>query len=118
VIETGRPERVYIQRYPDGTDRRLISASAIEPLWSPTGRELFYRSIDGREMWTVPVDPVTGDLGTPEMLFSGPYRPSPNGFWTDYDVTSDGQTFLMIRVEDSAQPEILHVVVNALAGVS
>jgi Tol biopolymer transport system component len=114
VLESGRPERVYVERFPDGGGRVLVSPSAVEPLWSPLGNEIFYRSLDGREMWSVPVDDESGQLGSPVQLFDGPYHLSPDGFWTEYDVASDGRRFLMIRSEDVVAADTLHVVVNGV----
>jgi hypothetical protein len=115
ILEAGRPERVYIERYPEG-QRGLVTQSGVEPVWSPLGGELFYRSVDGRELWSVRIDRSTGEIGAPELLFTGPYRSSPTGFWSEYDVSSDGRRFLMVRLEDSAPPEAVHVVLNAIGG--
>ena len=50
---TGRFE-VYVERFPMLSERRLVSAGGgTEPLWSPDGRELVYRS--GDAIMNVPV---------------------------------------------------------------
>ena len=67
----------------------------MEPVWSPDGRELFYR--DGQRVVSITVEwePVF-TLSTPEIVFEGPYSaPSPLG--RDYDVSPDGQHFLMVK---------------------
>ncbi len=81
-------------------------------MWSPTGREIFYRSLDGSELWSMPVEPGSGEFGSPRLLFAGPYRLS-GGFFSDYDVSASGEEFLMMRLDGDTAPDELHVVVNA-----
>ena len=90
--------------------------SGIEPVWSPTGREIFYRSVDGRRLIAVDVQvtPVFS-AGTPRLLFEGPY-PLGTSFWSDYDVFPGGQEFLMIAA-DAIGSEALHVAINWIAEV-
>ena len=117
IIDSGRPERVYIERYPDGDGRQLVSENGAEPVWSPTGSELFYRSGDGRGLWTIEFDSSTGRLGDSELLFEGPYKLEGLTRWAEYDVSADGQEFLMIRLEEATVGEKLRVVTKALAGL-
>src|SRR2546428_317538 len=64
---SGRLE-IYVERYPALGDRRQISTSGgTRPLWSRTGRELFFASLDGREMLAVPVQPGTLIAGRPQV---------------------------------------------------
>jgi Tol biopolymer transport system component len=50
VLEAGREEEVYEQRYPGPGDRTPVSVGGgREPVWSPAGDEIFYRSIDGHD---------------------------------------------------------------------
>jgi eukaryotic-like serine/threonine-protein kinase len=115
--EIGREEVVYVQPYPGPGGRVVISrGGGIEPVWSPTGREIFYRSVDGRRMFAVEVQTEPSiSVGAPRVLFEGPY-PLGSSFWSDYDVWPDGNEFLMVAADDVGQPE-LHVVVNWIAEV-
>jgi len=95
--ESGRYE-VYVRAFPDMSSKRLVSrVGGTEPVWAPSGRELFYRA--GDKMMAVPVetDP-TFTAGTPELLFAGRYH-SPNlGLGgRSYDVHPDGERFVMVQ---------------------
>jgi hypothetical protein len=46
----------------------------------------------------------------PRMLFEGPYLPSPRSF-SDYDVSRDGQRFLMLKATEQS-PGQINVVLN------
>jgi serine/threonine protein kinase/Tol biopolymer transport system component len=112
--ESGRRE-VYVRSFPDLSGKWLISTEGgTEPVWSPNGKELFYRQ--GEKMFSIVVstEPVFTP-SKPVLLFEGPFDPDPNGFSSNYDVSPDGRRFLMIqRGEDteSAVPQRLNVVLN------
>jgi serine/threonine-protein kinase len=92
--ETGQDE-VYVQRYPELGDRETISTDGgQEPLWSPAGRELFYRGPRGMMVVPVETDP-TFRAGDPEVLFDQQYYF--NGRRRTYDLDPDGQRFLMVK---------------------
>ena len=45
--ETGRFE-IYVQAFPEsGSKLQLTTEGGVEPIWSPDGAELFFRSLDG-----------------------------------------------------------------------
>jgi len=98
--ETGRQE-VYAQPYPGPGERRQLSNNGgTQPAWAHSGRELFYTEIDGRtqrmRMMSVPLaagSPLRA--GVPHPLFEGLFRDQANT--RGYDVTPDGQRFLMIK---------------------
>ena len=98
--ETGRQE-VYAQPYPGPGERRQLSNSGgTQPAWARSGRELFYTEIDGRtqrmRMMSVPL--AAGSplhAGIPRALFEGLFRDQANT--RGYDVTPDGERFLMIK---------------------
>jgi eukaryotic-like serine/threonine-protein kinase len=95
--ETGRDE-VYVKPFPDTDAAKWVvsTTGGIEPLWSRSGQELFYRN-DQRQMVAVRVatDP-TFSLGPASVLFTETaflrslFRPQ-------YDVTPDDQRFIMVR---------------------
>lgn len=77
-----------------------------EPLWSPRGQEIFYR--DGDKMMAVAVRTAGSfEIGNQTALFSGVFSPAP-GTLANYDVTRDGQTFLMLQpIVGSAQAVVV-----------
>ena len=103
--ESGQSE-IYIQRYPNLGDKVTISTGGgTEPLWSPDGSELFYRNFDGDRMMVVAVmTEPTLRVSRPEVLFEGPYRQGIRG-GLNYDVSSDGQRFLMLSVGQDGDAE-------------
>ena len=67
---SGRAE-IYVERYPELGNRQQISTGGGRlPLWSRDGRELFFSSLDGRQMFAVPVQSGTTLVaGRPQVLF-------------------------------------------------
>jgi serine/threonine protein kinase len=110
--ESGRNE-IYVQAYPGPSGKWQISTDgAAEPVWNRNGRELFYRS--GGKMMAVDIATQPSfAAGKPRMLFEGPYVPTlatiPN-----YDVSLDGQRFLMLKPSEQAQAAAtqINVVLN------
>ena len=94
---SGRME-IYAERFPELGSRQLISTSGGRaPLWSPDGSELFYRSIDGRQVLAVPISlEPTLSAGIAEVLFEGPYVASVAAV-RPYHLAPDGERFLMIK---------------------
>ena len=102
VSDESGVEEVYVIRYPSGEDRQRISPSGgYAPLWSPNGTEVFYQGNWGREFWAVPIvtEPEL-EVGDAEMLFTGSFHAS-NDAGHGYDVSADGQRFLMVRLEEN-----------------
>jgi eukaryotic-like serine/threonine-protein kinase len=111
--ESGQGVDVFIQSFPDPKQKRLkISpAHGSEPRWTRGGRELVYREDD--KVMAVDIDLATGASGAPRLLFSGPY-PSNQG-WTrprSYDVTPDGERFLLTKLPGEQQRPRIVVVLN------
>jgi Tol biopolymer transport system component len=113
--EPGRDEEVYVQPFGQPGGRLVVSRDGgIEPIWSPKGNEIFYRSVDGRRMMAVDVDVRPGQpvhIGTPQLVFEGPFPAIGGSFWSNYDVTPDGQRFLMVEATNQEGARI-NVVVN------
>ena len=97
--ETGEPE-VYVARFPMLEGRQPVSlGGGWAPAFSPDGGELFYRTVDRLMMVPITTEPAF-TLGTPEMVFEGPYRGLP-GQSRYYDLAADGQRFVMQRRGDA-----------------
>lgn len=114
--ESGRYE-VYVRSYPEGGTRIPISsAGGTQPVWSRNGRELFFRNGDQTISVTVGLSP-SPVVGKPETLFtrttfddsSGPAY----GMSADYDVSLDGQRFVMRKHnQDNNQVPTARIVFN------
>ena len=107
--ESGRFD-VYVQAFPGlGGKRQISTDGGRGPLWARSGRELFYRN--GDQMMAVPITTQSGfSAGEPRLLFEGRFEPpsrTPN-----YDVSLDGQRFLMIRTPPESAPRRLNVILN------
>src|SRR5262245_6337564 len=103
--ESGRDE-VYVASYPGPGGRVQISTDGgVNPVWSPTGRELFYRK--GEKMHAVPIEAKPAlVVGRPSVLFEGKFEPG-------YDVAPDGQRFVMVRQSDEqAAPQQIQVLLG------
>jgi eukaryotic-like serine/threonine-protein kinase len=96
--ESGRPE-VYVRPYPGPGGRWQVSLDGgQEPVWSPAGGEIFFRSGDRMMAATVRTQPGFEVEGrTP--LFTGSYDQASR--YRDYDVTRDGRTFVMLQPAQS-----------------
>jgi serine/threonine-protein kinase len=110
--ESGRYE-VYVRPYSGPGGKSQISRDGgTEPVWNPNGRELLYRS--GDKMMAVDIATQPGfTAGTPRMLFEGPYETPPVPL-ANYDVSPDGQRFLMLKPseQEQAAPTQINVVLN------
>jgi eukaryotic-like serine/threonine-protein kinase len=94
--ESGQQE-VYLDSYPRPGARVMLSANGGKhPVWRADGRELFYWS-DGA-LTAVRLDPSAGNapptVGARTMLFRSPYL---GNITTLYDVSPDGQQFVIVR---------------------
>ncbi len=109
--ESGRYE-VYVQPFPGpGGKRQVSTEGGEEPVWARNGRELFYRS--GNKMMAVDIQTQpTFSAGKPRLLFE--ISPSLLTFSLGaFDVTPDGQRFLMVKLSEQELPATqLTVVLN------
>jgi serine/threonine-protein kinase len=109
--ESGRKE-VYVRSTAGLSGKWQISTGGgTEPVWSPAGRELFYRV--GDKMMAVDVETSPSfSFGKPHLLFEGSYI-----FATtegqEYDVSHDGRRFLMMKPQENPHTVVpLNVIVN------
>jgi Tol biopolymer transport system component/predicted Ser/Thr protein kinase len=110
--ESGRYQ-VYVTRYPVGSARVQITADGgSQPTWRGDEKELFFLAPGGR-MMSVSIDTTGGALkpGVPVHLFDASLRPSRDEE-REYDVTRDGQRFIVNSVPPNIRSIPMTVVVN------
>jgi len=101
--ESGRSE-IYVQPYAGpGGKWQISTEGGAEPLWNRNGRELFYRHGDKMMAVEITTQPRF-TVGTPQMLFEGRYAASV--MVPSYDVSADGQRFLMLKPDEQAAGQI------------
>ena len=107
--ESGRRE-IYVQPYPGpGGKWQISTEGGAEPIWGRNG-EIFYRS--GNKMVAVETTTQpTFSAGKPKVLFEGAYVPTRLAAAT-YDVSADGQRFVMIKEEQTSSATQINIVLN------
>jgi Tol biopolymer transport system component len=105
--ESGRNE-VYVQPYPGpGGKWQISTEGGTEPVWARNG-ELFYRN--GDKMMAVATNTKANfSADTPKVLFEGHY--ATYNTMPAYDVTPDGQRFLLAKTAEQG-PQEISVVLN------
>jgi serine/threonine protein kinase/WD40 repeat protein len=109
--ESGRFE-VYVRTFPDpNLGKWPISANGgVEPRWGPDGRELFFWS--GRSLHVVDVKTTPAfDVSPARKLFDAPIQPGYTNDGHRWQVSPDGQRFLVLALQESA-PGTVRVIVN------
>ncbi|HSM05912.1 MAG TPA: protein kinase [Longimicrobiales bacterium] len=108
---------VYVRPFPTGEGQWRVSRSGgVGPRWAQDGRELFYMGYnDSINVVEATLDGSTPRFGEPRALFSAaPYRQEI--FHASYDVTADGERFVMIRLRSQeVDAQEIVVVENFLA---
>jgi Tol biopolymer transport system component len=110
--ETGVPQ-VYVQSFPNGEERVQVSSQGgAEPQWREDGQELFFLRADRMLMAvTVSRSPAFKTEGlTP--LFQTRVPILANRVRWHYDVSADGQRFLVNTTPASVPPPAIHVVLD------
>jgi serine/threonine-protein kinase len=96
---SGRFE-IYVRPFPNaGGQWQVSTGGGRTPLWARNGKELFYLGLDGALLRVgVEASGATWNAGTPTKLLEGRYFTSgPGSAGRSYDVSPDGQRFLMIK---------------------
>jgi serine/threonine-protein kinase len=107
--ESGQNE-VYVRAFPSPERRWQVSTEGgTQGVWNPNGREIFYRS--GDKMMAVDFQAASDvTLSPPRLLFERPYAYGGGITIANYDVTTDGQRFVLIK--DEATTGRVNVVLN------
>jgi Tol biopolymer transport system component len=116
--ESGVPE-VYVTAYPrPGPTIQLSTRGGTDPLWRGDGRELYYRN--GDRMMAVTFDGGSLTVSKPRLLWTGNFLAGTGSSCgmtgptaANYDVTPDGERFLMIEdTAPAAECALLRIVLN------
>ncbi|MEP7176552.1 MAG: protein kinase [Gemmatimonadales bacterium] len=107
--QSGR-EEVYVRDLAGERDQVLVSVGGgNEPVWSPDGRELFYRETRQEDPYLV----AAGIATRPALAVTGRKRLFPIGDivgtapHANYDVSPDGKTFVMVRSSPAARVVVI-----------
>jgi serine/threonine protein kinase len=111
--ETGSME-IYVSPFPSVNGKwQVSSAGGQEPRWRQDGKELFYLSAEGKMMAAAVTAGTSFEAGSPVALFqTHPRQPVSASDVFSYDVSGDGQRFLILSKVDEANPAPLSVLLN------
>ncbi|NNE98680.1 MAG: protein kinase [Pyrinomonadaceae bacterium] len=103
-MDSGRPQ-IYVHPWKEFEKKIPVTKKGgMFPIWSPNGKELFYRL--GSRFYSIDIGTSQGFevLGS-KLLFEG-------RFLTSFDISPDGEKFLMVRDEHGTLPKKVNVVLN------
>ena len=102
---------VYVAPFPGpGQPMPISTDGGIEPVWSKSGRELFYRKGDSLMSTQIQLKPFRAAV--PQKLFDFPVATyGVDFYYASYDVAKDGR-FLAIRRGQASAGEEIHVIIN------
>ena len=108
AFESDREGRfeVYVSPFPKPVPKKISTGGGYHPIWSADGKELFYRNGDKMIAVTIETEPELKIVKS-EVLFEGKYYTSAD---RNYDVSSDGRRFLMVKESDD-QPSASQLIV-------
>jgi len=112
--------QVYVQSFPAGGGKWQVSTTGgVQPRWQHDGKELYYLAPDGKLMAVVVKTGTNFEAGTPEALFQTHIFGllTSTLYSQQYDVTSDGQRFLIDLDLSDTNGNPLTVVTNWTAGL-
>jgi serine/threonine protein kinase len=113
-LESQQPE-VYVAPFPGAGNKRQISAGGGSyPRWRQDGKEIFYVGPDNRLMATE-IEIKGGAIEVVKVQSLG--IPVTIGRWYMYDVSADGQKFLVAAQPDEKRRDPLTLVQNWTAGL-
>ena len=111
--ESGKWE-VYVTSFPAAQGKWQVSSGGGEqPRWRGDGEELFYLSSDGKVMAAPVTEGTNFDVGAPVPLFqANPREASATSDQQFYDVSRDGQRFLINTEVRQSEVEPMSIILN------
>jgi serine/threonine protein kinase len=107
-------DEVYVTTFPAARGKWQVSrGGGNEPRWRRDGRELFFLG-SLHQLMAVPLSAGEGfSAGTPVQLFTAPARePVSSTDFMNYDVTADGQRFIINKPIDAKEAPPLKIILN------
>jgi serine/threonine protein kinase len=117
--ESGRYEIYVVEFSGEGGKVAVSRGGGIEPRWSTAGDEIFFKVGSGgynltTKVMAVPVETEPRlKIGEPALLLEGDYM-SAACCGHSYDVSEDGQRFVMVRKPEDAPRARMSIVLNGL----
>jgi hypothetical protein len=107
--ESDRRE-VYVRPYPvPATKYQISNAGGTQPLWARNGKQLFYRLED--QVWVVDVRTEGGFAASkPRIVFEKPGYQKDCAPLRCYDLSLDGQRFLMVKEEHGKHTPVTEMI--------
>ena len=103
---------MYVEAFPGpGQKIRISTSGGGAPRWRRDGRELFYLTPTGTVMAVAITSGSPLEAGIPEPLFRTPITNLALNI-DQYDVTDDGQRFLVLTPTGEARQSPITIVVN------
>jgi Tol biopolymer transport system component/DNA-binding winged helix-turn-helix (wHTH) protein len=109
--ETGKWQ-VFVRSFTETGGKWQISTDGgVEPRWRRDGKELVYRVAN--RLMSVAVDTGTGFRSEkPQTILAGNYKLETVSMLPSFDLTPDGNHFILLKSESEDQPTRLHIVLN------
>jgi hypothetical protein len=108
VSDRSEQNDVYARPFPGpGTEVTISVGGGQEPVWGPSGNELYYRHEDELVVVTVTETGSSLTVGTPSHVFDDPFMRDTGGAGggvANYDIAPNGDGFVMVE-ERGAGPE-------------
>jgi serine/threonine-protein kinase len=105
---------IYVRPFPNVSagQWQVSVGGGMKPVWARNGKELFYVAADGA-LLRVPVEATgaTWNAGAPTKLLEGRYFIAGPNTGPQYDISPDGQRFLMIKSTGSEAGVVSAIVV-------
>ena len=122
VSDESGVQEVYLRPYPGpGASVKVSNGYAIEPLWSRSGRDLYYRAGERAEkLMATEIRTGAGlSISPPRLLFSSELAVGGReDIYRQYDFSADGKEFVSVRYSRPEEPERrLTVVTNWAASL-
>jgi serine/threonine protein kinase/Tol biopolymer transport system component len=116
--ETGSWE-IFVSPFPSVNGKwQVSSAGGEEPRWRQDGKELFYLSAEGKMMAVAVKTVASFEAGPPVALFQTQRRQPISALDVfSYDVSGDGQRFLIATKVDEANAAPLSILLNWASGI-